>query len=529
MKTLPVYLVCLFFAILSISCEDNPNNDDDPVSKGSLSGYVQKGPYNNGTNITLFELDNNFTQTGKNYYTQITDNQGQFEFKNISVKSNYVELIANGFYFDEVAGKNSAAQLTLYAISDISDKNDLNVNILTNLEKQRVEYLLSKGSSFSEAKKQAQREVLSIFNIEKEDITSSELLDIIKEGDDNAILLAISVILQGTRTVAELSEIMANISTDIKEDGILTSESTGSDLINQAKYLNNTNIRENLKNKFESMGVSIHIPEFEKYVNTFIDSAEFLFNNGIVYPEFSDYGRNILFGEIDTFDFHTSYSLAAEVPKGGSLKIVLEGGIWFYQSMPNGPVNWDIAEYNFSLKKQTFEIIEPGEPSDLIIEFDVVESNDITLLYYENGSETPTKIKNLYIKGGQYDESESIEYPKKSSYGYENILDTAKTNFQSLTSYSLSANVPYGQWIMIVIKGGSWEIETDAINPENWIIEDYNEDSKSQVFLSAEYKKEHDLVMHFNPSSEQEDVVIEYYEIDFSEPKFTKSITVSDL
>ena len=48
----------------------------------------------------------------------------------------------------------------------------------------------------------------------------SEYLDISQPGDKNAILLAISVILQGYLSVAELSELLANITTDIREDGL---------------------------------------------------------------------------------------------------------------------------------------------------------------------------------------------------------------------------------------------------------------------------------------------------------------------
>ena len=146
--------------LLVVAC----NNSDTPeiVKKDILKGFVQKGPFNIGTSVSLAELTNDFTPTGKNFTTQITDNNGSFEFSNIELVSPYVVLQSNGFYFNEMTGENSAAQLTLYAIADISDQSTLNVNVLTHLEKPRVEYLVSQGKPFSEAKALALADVLNL-------------------------------------------------------------------------------------------------------------------------------------------------------------------------------------------------------------------------------------------------------------------------------------------------------------------------------------------------------------------------------
>lgn len=50
-------------------------------------------------------------------------------------------------------------------------------------------------------------------------------------GDDNAILLAVSLILQGYPYTSNLSELLAKISTDIREDGVLKNPALGSILI----------------------------------------------------------------------------------------------------------------------------------------------------------------------------------------------------------------------------------------------------------------------------------------------------------
>jgi hypothetical protein len=393
-----ITFIALFAALIIISCEKNNSKDDNiTITKERVTGFVQKGPFINGTSITVSELNSELVPTGRNFNSQILDNKGTFEIENVELSSQYIELKADGFYFNEILGESSSAQLTLYALSDLLDKTSLNINVLSNLEKTRVEYLISRQYSFEEAKKQAQSEILQIFSIDKPDIKSSELLDISKEGDDNAILLAISVILQGYRTEAELSEFLANISTDIREDGTLTSPSLGTYIINHAKILNLPKIRENIEKRYLDMGVITVIPDFEKYVNLFINNTEYEFTYLIEYPEFSDYGENILYIGKDSIDANKKYSMAANLPIGTSLKIIMKGGLWFYQVLPQGPVNWNVSVYNDVEKSQIFTSVESGKKCDLIIEFP--HQYDIVIEYYENESTDPTRIKDLKIIG----------------------------------------------------------------------------------------------------------------------------------
>ena len=123
-------------AAMASSCEENKEADFN-VAREQVNGYVQKGPYLNGTAITVSELTRELTPTGKNFSSQIMDNKGTFEVKNVDVISPFVELKADGFYFNEVTNENSTTQLTLFALSDLTEKSSLNVNILSSLEKSR--------------------------------------------------------------------------------------------------------------------------------------------------------------------------------------------------------------------------------------------------------------------------------------------------------------------------------------------------------------------------------------------------------
>ena len=348
----------------------------------------------------MAELNANMGQTGKNFSTQISDNRGSFELKKVDLSSQFVELKADGFYYNEVSDEHSSARLILYALSDLSEKSTLNVNLMSHLEKDRVYQLIDEGSTFSEAKTLAQQEILRMFSFEKPGMAESELLDISKAGDEHAILLAISVILQGQRSVAELSELLANINSDFREDGELNSETNGSALVNGAMWVDLKEIRDNLEARYAQSGQDLVLPDFEKYVDLFLVNTVFEASDSIRYPEFSEYGENILFGDKAVFGNHMDYSLAAYLPRGSSLVVKLSGGLWFYRVSPNGPLNWKVSEYDGISKSQTFTAIESGAYCDLAFQFGFFADSSnlggaILLEYFENGSETATRNKIL--------------------------------------------------------------------------------------------------------------------------------------
>lgn len=390
------YLIVSLLTIFLFSCnkDDNDFQSTKNITNTNLKGAVQKGPFINGTSIDVFELDNNLSPTGNVYTSQILDNSGLFELSNISLYEKYAELRANGYYFNEVTGANSSAPIILSTLTNVADKTTSNINILSHLAKNRVKYLMeSENLSYLDAQLQAREEILSIFSLEKPDIADFDLLDITVSGDDNAILLAISVITQGYRTESELSDLLANISTDITEDGSLDDSNIQSLLINDARLFDLAELRNNVENRYQDLGMSVTIPDFETYVNTFVDSTSYTYTNYIDYPEYSDYGENVLFSDKEVFSSNL-LSLAAELPRGTSLKIVIKNGQWSYVQLPNAPINWKASNYDNVNETQTFTVQESGKASDLIISF---QSGNHVIEYYENGAQTPTRIKNIEI------------------------------------------------------------------------------------------------------------------------------------
>jgi len=273
--------IILFFSILFLwtcggggggSKTTGPEEPPIVINLTSLGGQAQKGPFNNGTSINVAELTSALSPTGRNFSSAITDNTGRFAVANVQLESPYVELRANGFYFNEVSNELSEAQLTLYALSNLTGKSSLNVNILTHLEKNRMVTLMSGDTpkTFAQAKLQAQEEVFAIFDYSRANVPESELLDISQGGAANGKLLAMSAIIQGDLAVAQMSQLLANISTDIASDGTLDDTNLRNTLIDNSKNLDMAEVRSNLVAHYASLGISATIPDFETEINQFL-------------------------------------------------------------------------------------------------------------------------------------------------------------------------------------------------------------------------------------------------------------------
>ena len=271
-----------FWIVLSVcwlwTCSDGGDKATGPeeppivVNLTSLGGQAQKGPFNNGTAINIAELTNTLSPTGRNFSSSITDNTGRFAVANVQLESPYVELRANGYYFNEVSNEISSGQLTLFALSNLTGKTSLNVNILTHLEKNRMVALMSGDNpkTFAQAKIQAQEEVLAIFDYSRANVPESELLDISQGGAANAKLLAMSAIIQGDLTVGQMSQLLANMSTDIASDGTLDDTNLRNTLIENSKNLDMAAVRSNIVAHYTSLGISATIPDFETEINQFL-------------------------------------------------------------------------------------------------------------------------------------------------------------------------------------------------------------------------------------------------------------------
>ena len=204
--TVAISLILLLLAACSGENKTSGGTSEETqiiaIEDRTVAGVSQKGPFLQGSSITVQELDGatlvesgKLYQTGKSFKGKIASDTGTFLIKDISLKSQFALLETEGFYRNEVTGEVSKSQITLNALVDLSERETANINLLTHLEYERVIELVGAGETIASAKKKAESEVFKAFGIEV-DNASAEDLDIFAKGDDNAALLAISILMQ---------------------------------------------------------------------------------------------------------------------------------------------------------------------------------------------------------------------------------------------------------------------------------------------------------------------------------------------
>ena len=385
-------------SMICVGCESNAPESDVTINKNVLTGKVQKGPFVEGTDVIIFSLDNLFSQTGVVFKTSIVDKHGAFEKRDMNFSSQFVELVATGYYYNEVKGELSSAPLSLSAIADISSSDNVNVNILTTLERERILYLIANGSNFQDAKKQAHREVLAVFGMSPSQVGDAVGLDL----ERDARLLVISAIVQGLRPTAEVTQLLANIASDIREDGSLDNMKTASVLKNNSMGLDAETLVQNMESY--DLDYTYSQNDVESLLQEFISNTPYTQTEFVTYPTEAEYGQNVLAG--GTFHVGQQYSFAAETPVWCPLKVEVQGiGEWYIEILPDAPENWifdsfkDMGGYH----SQLFTVKKPGEPS--LLKFQIGEQrqwdetplpegapepNTLRILLYEN-SDVPTR------------------------------------------------------------------------------------------------------------------------------------------
>jgi hypothetical protein len=227
-----------------------------PPAYTANSGVAQKGPLIKGSTVTAQELDASLSPTGKQYSHQTDSNLGTFS-PTSTFSSQYIGVLATGYYFDEVANAVSTGTVTLNGYNDLSVDSVLNVNLLTTLAYQRVQNLVTKSNmTFAAAKTQAEGEVLAALNIPAGSYGSFGTLDISGSTDGDNILAAISSIFVYGNASGPLSQLMANFQSDIGTNGIITNPATKAELAAAAKSINPMEVAANLTAVYASDGVT---------------------------------------------------------------------------------------------------------------------------------------------------------------------------------------------------------------------------------------------------------------------------------
>lgn len=450
------------------------------VVKANIKGFVQKGPFVSGSNVLIQEMTETLVSTGKSHTLTTSNDFGEFEF-NGDVASPFLEVATTGFYFNEVSGKLVDANLTLRAIVGVDAYKDVNVNVLTTLSKGRIKKLLADGSSFAEAKEKTEQEIIQAFGI-AESVNEFSKMDISKEGVSNAVLLAISVVLQEENTISKFSELLSKLNIDFTDDGLLNQNNKEIIKYSASKMnLKLQKVRNNLLNRYQNLGLSsVSVPAFDKYVvkvsdeelnftsiptngenNVLTDSIVLNFNM----PVLRNVGVNLSSDNIqEVFELKEGSQNGSSITFTGSIndantQITIK---------PNTKYKSE-TEYFLSLKEPIYDLIENAF-SNLNVSFKTKNTYDIEII--ENNFITKAVAQNIvmhYHKGSKkmlifnFYDNQIIRYdPFDKSFDTQSLTDPGIT---FMGTYNGSSDI-YSQLIEDKLYIENWIYD---LNSKDWI------------------------------------------------------------
>ena len=213
----------LFYSLLTVlffSCKKGIDSSEDPKKAYTLTGKVEKGPFIKGSRVVVQELNEDLTPTGRNFNTTITDDDGSFSIRDAQVSSKYVEVIADGYFYNEVTGALSSGQISLSALADLSESTSVNVNILTHITKERIISLIkNEKQTFSNARQKAQKEFYTIFGLQELSAKNFNTFSIADGSKEAASQIVVSSTLLKEKSPAQLTEFLADLSNQFKASG----------------------------------------------------------------------------------------------------------------------------------------------------------------------------------------------------------------------------------------------------------------------------------------------------------------------
>ena len=233
-----------------------------------VAGLAQKGPFVKGSVVTVQGVNcKTMKFTEEEFTGKVKSNKGDFGVDDVNLSATCALFAVSGYYMNEFTGEKSSDKLTLHAITDLKDRKHVNINVLTELEYERVMKLVSKEKmSFDDAKMQAEKEILKALGL-VDRFESFEGLSIYEKGDGNAALLATTVLLQSDLDAEKLTDRLDGFASSITESGEWDDEKTKKKMTDWADSAKSRGKYETIRDNLEKWSDSDEIPDFEKVVD----------------------------------------------------------------------------------------------------------------------------------------------------------------------------------------------------------------------------------------------------------------------
>ena len=229
-RTRLTFLACLGPWVTGCGGDSGPAGPGGSVDPVVVSGAVQKGPFILGAQVQVNVLDSVGNPTGTVFNTTTTSDKGEFS---VSVSPSVVDLVTDGFYYNEGTWGLSGAAISMRALTEItaSGPQTAYVNVLTHMAQRRALNLFSGGTALDSAVAQAEGEVRGIFPnlVPPSSLVSGSDMNLLG-GDtpSNAYLLGLSCVVSqtalimsdGTDNDAQLQQLINSIASDLEADGV---------------------------------------------------------------------------------------------------------------------------------------------------------------------------------------------------------------------------------------------------------------------------------------------------------------------
>lgn len=259
-------LLCIFLIGLCSCIKKDYYSETFKPTDYTVSGKVEKGPFVSGSTITLQPLDSKLNVIGTSYPATIGNNDGSFTFGSQKFTTPYALLSANGYFFNEVEGELSEGQIALQAIVDLSNSATVNVNILTHLKAERLRKLVSEGSTYADADKQVQKELLGNFGLQRYADTDVSCFSITSGTNEAAALIVVSSALLYDRSEAELTEVLSKLGREFTSGGKF-SDVSKNDYWENATQLDLDAISSNVVERYKKLGKDIKVKDLSYFID----------------------------------------------------------------------------------------------------------------------------------------------------------------------------------------------------------------------------------------------------------------------
>ena len=272
-----------------------------------LVGIAEKGPFRYGTSVKLIELDStqHLADSKRTHKTCILNADGNYSFDSVDFVSPYLRVKASGYFRNELTGGLSSSPVTLEAVVDVTEKDTVNVNILTHMEAPRVLKLVENSGNnqpLRMVKAQALREILASFEIQWESSSSggnsggnnggfpgwnfgqqqqqtlttdgrfAEDIGLFDGDEYSGALLAISIMMQRKGSGSEMLSYAAGIADRIKGNGNWDDNNAKADLADWLMVLDTSGSYATIRNNIASWKMG-EVPAFEKHLKRFWSRA----------------------------------------------------------------------------------------------------------------------------------------------------------------------------------------------------------------------------------------------------------------